>query len=113
MSKDLFMEILHDVREFDPYFKLKHDAVGTAGFSSIQKCTATMRMLAYGAPADAQDDYLRMTESTTIECMYKFCRATVQYFVKHYLRRPTEAETAGIMEQNAARGFLGMLGNID
>jgi hypothetical protein len=71
MSKELFMEILHGVREFDPYFKLKHDAVGTAGFSSIQKCTAA-RMLAYGAPADAQDDYLRMTESTTIECMYKF-----------------------------------------
>ncbi|KAK1652200.1 hypothetical protein QYE76_070005 [Lolium multiflorum] len=25
MSKGLFMNILHDVREFDPYFKLKHD----------------------------------------------------------------------------------------
>jgi hypothetical protein len=32
MSKELFMEILHGVREFDPYFKLKHDMVGTAGF---------------------------------------------------------------------------------
>jgi hypothetical protein len=29
------------------------------------------------------------------------------------LRRPTQAETVGIMEQNAARGFHGMLGNID
>ncbi|KAK1647999.1 hypothetical protein QYE76_065804 [Lolium multiflorum] len=28
MSKGLFMNILHGVREFDPYFKLKHDAVG-------------------------------------------------------------------------------------
>jgi hypothetical protein len=73
MSKGLFMNILHDVREFDPYFKLKHDVVGVAGFSSIQKCTAAMRMLAYGAPADTQDDYLRMSESTAMECMYKFC----------------------------------------
>jgi hypothetical protein len=32
MSKELFMEILHGMRDFDPYFKLKHDTVGTAGF---------------------------------------------------------------------------------
>ena len=31
MSKGLFMNILHGVREFDPYFKLKHDAIGIAG----------------------------------------------------------------------------------
>ena len=53
MSKDLFMEILHGVREFDPYFRLKHDIVGTAGFSSIEKCTVALRMLAYGSPASA------------------------------------------------------------
>jgi hypothetical protein len=51
------MEILHGVREFDPYFKLKHDADGTTGFLLIQKCTAAMRMLACRAPTDAQDDY--------------------------------------------------------
>jgi hypothetical protein len=61
MSKELFMEIFHGLREFDPYFKLKHDAVGTAGFSSFQKCTTAMRMLAYGAHVDAQDDYVRMS----------------------------------------------------
>jgi hypothetical protein len=113
MTKELFMEILHGVREFDPYFKLKHDAVGTAGFSSIHKCTAAMRMLAYGAPADAQDDYLRMSESTAIECMYKFCRAVVGHFGKNYLGGPTEAETTRIMAQNSPRGFSRMLGSID
>ena len=54
-----------------------------------------MRMLAYGAPADTQDDYLRMSESTAIECMYKFYRAVVGKFGKYYLRGPTEEETAG------------------
>jgi hypothetical protein len=104
MSKGLFMNILHDVREFDPYFKLKHNAVGDVGFSSIQKCTTAMRMLAYGAHADTQDDYLPMSESTGIECIYKFCRAMVEKFVKYYLRGPTEEETAKIIAQNAARG---------
>ncbi|KAK1631803.1 hypothetical protein QYE76_006118 [Lolium multiflorum] len=113
MSKGMFMNILHGVREFDPYFKLKVDVVGILGFSSVQKCTAAMRMLAYGAPADTQDDYLRMSESTAIECMYKFYRAVVGKFGKYYLRGPTEEETARIMAQNAARGFPGMLGSID
>jgi hypothetical protein len=41
MSKGLFMNILHGVREFDHNFKLKHDAVDVVGFSSIHKCTAS------------------------------------------------------------------------
>jgi hypothetical protein len=113
MITELLMEILHGVRKFDTYFKLNRHAVGTIGFSSIQKCTAAMRMLAYGAPADAHDDYLRMSESIAIECMYKFCRAVVGHFGKYYLRGPTEAETARIMAQNVARGFSDMLGSID
>jgi hypothetical protein len=27
-----------------------------------QKCTAVLRMLAYRAPGDSQDDYIRMAE---------------------------------------------------
>jgi hypothetical protein len=70
-------------------------------------------MLAYGAPANAQDDYLRMSESTAIECMYKFCRAVVGHFGNYYLRGPTEPETASIMAQIVARGFPKILGSID
>jgi hypothetical protein len=72
-----YFSVLHGVRKFDPYLMLKHDVVGMAGFSSIQKCIAAMRMLAYGASVDAQENYLRMRESTDIECMYKFYRAVV------------------------------------
>jgi hypothetical protein len=52
MSKNVYMEILHGVREYANYFKVK--------------CTITMMMLAYGSPADSHDDYLRMSESTGI-----------------------------------------------
>jgi hypothetical protein len=63
------MNILHDVREFDLYFKLKHDAADIVKFSSIQKCIAATRMVAYGAPFNTQDDYLRICEGTAkIEC---------------------------------------------
>jgi hypothetical protein len=34
-------------------------------------------MLAYGTLGDAKGDYLYIVESTTIECMYKFCREVV------------------------------------
>jgi hypothetical protein len=53
------------VREFDPYFMLKHDAVDLAAFSSIQKCTVDIRILAYGAHADAHDPGLYIREMHT------------------------------------------------
>ncbi|XP_010236668.1 uncharacterized protein LOC100821515 [Brachypodium distachyon] len=113
MSRKLFLKIAEYLREYDDYFKLKRDAVGTLGFTSIQKCTASLHLLAYGIPADTQDDYLRMAESMTIHCMYRFYRAIVAVFGDQYLRTPTAEDIARIMAQNAERGFSGMLGIID
>ena len=78
MSRKLFLGIVNSIREFDSYFKCKKDCTGKLGFTSIQKCTTAMRMLAHGAPGDSLDDYGHMAESTTIECFYKFCRAVVK-----------------------------------
>ena len=52
MSSKLFLRIVNYIRVFGSYFKCKKDCTGTLGFTSIQKCTTAMRMLAYGAPGD-------------------------------------------------------------
>ena len=47
----------------------KRDALGRLGLSSLQKCTAAIRMLAYGLPADACDEYVRIGETTALVAM--------------------------------------------
>ena len=84
MSRKLFLRIVNSIREFDSYFKCKKDCTGTLGFTSLQKCTTAMRMLAYGAPGDSLEDYGRIAKSMTIECFYKFCMAVVAVFGPQY-----------------------------
>lgn len=113
MSRKLFLKIVYALRDYDSYFRCKLDCTGMAGFSALQKCTVAMRMLAYGAPGDTTDDYLRMAESTAFDCFYRFCRAVIAVFGDIYLRSPTVQDTARILAFNEARGFPGMLGSID
>ena len=113
MNLKLFRKIVEHLRAYNDYFKMKRDAVGLLGFSTIQKVTVALRILAYGIPADSADDYLRMAESTAIACMYTFCKTIIAVFGKLYLRAPDEADTQRILTQNAQRGFPSMLGSID
>ncbi|KAK1631078.1 hypothetical protein QYE76_005393 [Lolium multiflorum] len=113
MNKDLFLKIVHGVEEYDTYFMAKKDCTGLWGFTSIHKCTAAMRCLAYGAPPDTTNDYLRMAESICTETLYRFYRAVIAVFAKDYLRAPRADDTAQILQKNAARGFPGILGSID
>ena len=59
MCKRLFNRIWEGVTEYDDYFKCKYDCTGKVGFSSYQKCTTAIRMLAYGVPGDLVDEYVR------------------------------------------------------
>jgi hypothetical protein len=56
------MKLLHGVRRYDSYLMMKnHPSI--LFFSSIQKCTTAVRMLACGSPSDTHDVSHRMMES--------------------------------------------------
>ena len=81
--------------------------------SLIRKCTAAIRMLAYGIPGDLVDEYVRMSESTCLLSLYNFCKAVVAVFGYEYLRQPNAADKERLLATNTGRGFPGMLGSID
>ena len=113
MARHVFNRIREGVVAHDPYFECKTDALGKLGFSSYQKCTAAIRMLAYGILGDLVDGYVHMSEITCLMLMYKFCQVVIEVFGPEYLRQPTTADTERLLATNAARGFPGMLGSID
>jgi hypothetical protein len=113
MLKKLFLTILNGVRAHDDYFTVRTDTIGKLGFISYQKCSAAIRMLAYGVAGDLIDEYLRMSESTCLESMYKFGRAVIATFGTVYLREPTVEDTARLLSINEERGFPRMIGSIN
>ena len=60
MRRHVFLHIMEALSSVDPYFQQRNDALGKKGLSSLQKCTTTMRMLAYGVSNDVVDDYVRI-----------------------------------------------------
>ncbi|XP_072087048.1 uncharacterized protein [Arachis hypogaea] len=66
-------------------------------------------MLAYGVAADAVDDYVRIGESTTIECLEKFVEGIISVFKDEYLRKPNPNDVQRLLQMAEGRGFPGML----
>jgi hypothetical protein len=113
MNRRLFLRIVNSLGQWSPYFTYRADCAGRVGLSPLQKCTAAMRMLAYGTPVDALDEYLKIGKSTALECLDKFARGVIELFRGEYLRPPTREDLERILRLNESRGFPGMLGSID
>ena len=88
----------------DDYFVCKEDALGKVGFSSYKKCTATIRMLAYGILGDFIDEYVHMP--CVIVQVLQGCGSSVW---AEYPRQPNVADTSRLLVINADRGFPGCL----
>lgn len=113
MNRRLFLRIVNALGQCSPYFTYMVDCTGRIGLSPLQKCTAAMRMLAYGTPADALDEYLKIGKCTSLECLDRFTQGVIEVFGGEYLRRPTSSDVECLLQVNESRGFPGMLGSID
>lgn len=114
MHRHLFNQIVDDLKNNYSYFTQRVDAVGRIGLSPHQKCTCAIRMLAYGMAADQTDEYIRIGESTALECLQRFCRGIIELYSKKYLRRPNESDIQQLLDSHSSKhGFPGMLGSID
>ena len=80
MSTELFRRIAEKLASHDWFFRQRRNAAGELGYSTFQKVTAALRMLAYGMPADLVDDHLAMGESQAIMCVKRFAVGIVQVF---------------------------------
>jgi hypothetical protein len=85
MHRSLFLQIVEDVTNHDRYFVQKKDALGRPGLRLIQKICSAVRMLAYGGAANANDKYLCLSESTSLEALSQFCSAIISIYAKEYL----------------------------
>ena len=113
MQRSLFLHTVDAVREHDNYFVQKMDDINKLGLSSLQKVVAAFRMLAYGTSAVSTDEYVRIGESTVIECLKRFCRAIVEVYGDEYLRSPNADDVVRLLQKGEERGFPGMLGSLD
>ncbi|XP_021762525.1 putative nuclease HARBI1 [Chenopodium quinoa] len=113
MRRSLFCRIMKKVVEGDQFFQQRRNAAGKLGLSPLQKCTATIRMLAYGVSPDVVDEYLRIGQTTSRNALQHFCQGVISQFESEYLRKPTDEDLRRILHQNELRGFPGMIGSID
>uniref|UniRef100_A0A0D3DTQ6 DDE Tnp4 domain-containing protein n=1 Tax=Brassica oleracea var. oleracea TaxID=109376 RepID=A0A0D3DTQ6_BRAOL len=113
MNNSLFMHIVDRLSKEVDFFRQKRDGLGRLGLSTLQKCTAAIRVLAYGTAADAVDEYLRLGETTTRSCVENFVEGIIYLFGDEYLRRPTPNDLRRLLDIGEYHGFSGMIGSID
>uniref|UniRef100_A0A0D3D0C2 Uncharacterized protein n=1 Tax=Brassica oleracea var. oleracea TaxID=109376 RepID=A0A0D3D0C2_BRAOL len=113
MNKALFLRIVHRLSIEVEYFQPKVDATGRSSLTTLQKCTAAIRQLAYGAGSDTVDEYVRIGGTTARRSLHNFSAGIINLFGDEYLRRPTPEDLQRLLYSGEQRGFPGMNGSID
>ena len=113
MQTHVFLRIVEVLNNHDEHFQMRVDALCRKDLSPLQKCTTTIHILAYGSLADSVDEYVRIGETTVVECLERFVSGICTIFRNEYLRRPNNEDTECLLQMGAAHGFSGMLGSID
>ena len=113
MRMHLFLRIVEALGHHSVYFQVRYDAAGKRELTPLTKCTAAMRMLAYGVAADCVDEYLKIGASTAIECIKKFASGIIEVFGEEYLRKLNQADVDRLLQVAETRDFPDMLGSID
>ena len=109
----MFLRIVDTLNNYDEYFQMRVDVLCRKGLSPWQKCTTTIRILAYGSLADSVDEYVQIGETTALECWERFVLGICTIFRNEYLRRPNNEDTERLLQMGVAHRFSGMLGSIN
>jgi hypothetical protein len=112
MNKHLFLHIVEKLGTWSSYFTARVDGLIHSGLSPLHKCTTAIRQLARGSAADDLDEYLKIGDRTTMECMKKFAEGVITMFGEEYLRKPTTEDLDRLLKLGESFGFPGMLGSI-
>ena len=113
MQKHLFLRIVDALQSCCEFFQLRTDALGRRALLLLTKCNVVIRMLVCGISADCVDEYLKIGESTTMECMKNFATSVIQVFGEEYLRRSIQDDVDRLLVMAEAHDFPGILGSID
>jgi hypothetical protein len=113
MRRELFLSIVDRVCAYDSWFVQRPDATGRLGLSALQKCTAAIRMLAYGVAADATDEYCCIGANTADEALRRFVIAIHECFEAFFFRQPSRDDLEKQIAINTAHDFPGMFASLD
>lgn len=87
MHRHVFLRIITSLGNHNEYYQMRTDATTSMGLSPLQKCTYSIRILAYGSLADIVDQYVQIGERTVVESLERFLRGLNEVFGDTYLRR--------------------------
>jgi hypothetical protein len=113
MRMTLFLIIMHKLSEISPYFYERYNAIGRAGLTALQKCTATLRQLAYSMTTDIIDEYLKLGKTIALECVEYYCSGIIECFRDEFLRHPTVANTHHLLAKTEEHEFFSVVGSMD